>query len=186
MEKRKYTVSLLLMLLIGAMNSYTYFMRGEVFASMHTGNLIKACFAMANGEFSSLYKYFIPIGAFMLGIITHYFVIPAKKGTLICSLLITASYIGGVLIPFGALDFISITVLAYGVGIQLQLIRKVNGVDVATTMCTGNMRSMTDLIAKLIKTRDRSYILGIVTYITMIAMFLIGVTVGAIIVFRFV
>lgn len=183
MEKKKYIISLLMILLIGGMNSYTYFMRGEVFASMHTGNMIKACFAVANREFSTLYTFIVPIIAFMLGIMTRYFLLSAKHDTLICSVLICLSYIGGVLIPIGSLNFLAVTVLAYGVGIQLQLIRKLNGVDVATTMCTGNLRSMTEMLAKLIKTKDRSYLLGILTYLSLITAFLIGVLGGALIIF---
>ena len=183
MEKRKFTISLFMIFLIGGMNSYTYFLRGEVFASMHTGNIIKACFDMASGDFANLYNYFIPIIAFALGILSHYFIIKAKRGVLICSFIIGASYIGGMLIPFGTLDFIAIAILAFGVGIQLQLIRRVNGVDLATTMCTGNMRSMIERLAKYIDTRDKSLLIGIFTYLTLILVFAVGVTIGAVIIF---
>ena len=126
MEKKKFVLSLFMIFVIGAMNSYTYFLRGEVFASMHTGNIIKACFDIAVGKYATLYRYFIPIIAFWAGIISHYFISKAKRGTLICWILIPISYIAGVLIPFGSLDFLAITILAYGVGIQLQIIRRVN------------------------------------------------------------
>jgi len=183
MEKKKFTVSLFMIFLIGAMNSYTYFLRGEVFASMHTGNIIKACFDMAKGEFALLYKYAIPIVAFITGIMSHYFIIKAQKGTLFCSLLICASYIGGIFIPRGALDFLAVALLSFGVGIQLQLIRRVNGVDLATTMCTGNMRSMTERLAKYIDTRDKALLIGIFTYLSLILVFAIGVVLGAVIIF---
>ena len=184
MEKKKFTLSLFMIFIIGAMNSYTYFLRGEVFASMHTGNIIKACFDIAAGNFTYLYRYFIPILAFIGGIISHYFIIKAKKGTIICSVIIGACYIAGVLVPFGTLDFVSIAVLAYGVGVQLQLIRRVNGVDLATTMCTGNMRSMCEKIAKLIETKDKSHLLGIITYLSLVITFALGVTLSAILIFK--
>ena len=179
MEKKKFILSLFMIFVIGIMNSYTYFLRGEVFASMHTGNIIKACFDIAMGKYATLYRYFIPIIAFWAGIISHYFISKARRGTLICWILISVSYIVGVLIPIGALNFVSIAILAYGVGIQLQIIRRVNGVDLATTMCTGNMRSMCEKIAKLIETKDKSYILGIVTYLSLVITFALGVTLGA-------
>ena len=185
MEKKKFALSLLMIFVIGAMNSYTYFLRGEVFASMHTGNIIKACFDMAAGKFATLYKYFIPILAFCAGIISHHFIIKARRGVLACSIIIYSCYIAGVLIPFGILDFLSITVLAYGVGMQLQLVRRVNGVDLATTMCTGNMRSMCERVAKLIETKDKSHILGIITYLAIIAAFSVGVLVSAILILNF-
>jgi len=186
MEKKKFVLSLLMIFVIGAMNSYTYFLRGEVFASMHTGNIIKACFDIAAGKFATLYKYFIPIAAFCIGIISHHFIIKARHGSVIISVVIYSCYVAGVLIPFGTLDFLAITVLAYGVGMQLQLVRRVNGVDLATTMCTGNMRSMCERIAKLIETKDRSHLIGIITYLSLILVFAIGVLVSAIIIFKFI
>ena len=182
MEKKRFALSLLMIFIIGAMNSYTYFLRGEVFASMHTGNIIKACFDMAAGKFATLYKYIIPIAAFCIGIISHHFIIRSKRGALASTIIIYSCYVAGVLIPFGALDFLSITVLAYGVGMQLQLVRRVNGVDLATTMCTGNMRSMCERVARLIETKDRSHLLAILTYLAMIVSFAIGVLVSAVLI----
>lgn len=179
MEGKKLVLSLFMIFVIGAMNSYTYFLRGEVFASMHTGNIIKACFDIANGKYATLYRYFIPIAAFILGIISHQFIRRTKHGTLICSLIIPVCYIAGVLIPFGVLDFLSITILAFGVGVQLQIVRRVNGVDLATTMCTGNIRSMSERIAKLIETNDKSYLLGILTYLSLVIVFALGVLLSA-------
>ena len=182
METKKFILSLFMIFVIGAMNSYTYFLRGEVFASMHTGNIIKACFDIAAGKFATLYRYFIPIIAFIAGIITHQLVKKAKRGTLICTLIIPVCYISGVLIPFGALDFLAITVLSFGVGVQLQIVRRVNGVDLATTMCTGNIRSMSEKIAKLIETKDKSLLLGIITYLSLVIVFATGVLVSALLI----
>ena len=184
MEKKKFILSLFMIFVIGAMNSYTYFLRGEVFASMHTGNIIKACFDIASGKYATLYRYFVPIVTFWAGIISYYFISKAKGGALICWLLIPISYIIGVIIPFGALDFVAIAILAYGVGIQLQIVRRVNGVDLATTMCTGNMRSMCEKIAKLIETKDKSHLLGIITYLSLVITFALGVTLSAILIFK--
>ena len=183
MEKKKFALSLFMIFVIGAMNSYTFFLRGEVFASMHTGNIIKACFDIAAGKFATLYRYLIPILGFLSGIISHHFIIKAKRGALFCSLIIGACYLGGVLIPIGALNFLSVTLLSFGVGVQLQLIRRVNGVDLATTMCTGNMRSMSERLAKFIETKDKSLLLGIFTYLAIVFTFAVGVALSALIIF---
>ena len=182
MEKKKFSLSLVMIFVVGMMNSYTYLMRDGTFASMHTGNLIKACFDIAEGKFNALHTFLVPILAFMLGIVTQYFLINVKRGTLYCALLICVSYVSALFIPMGVLNFLSVAILSYGIGIQLQMVRKVNGVDLATTMCTGNIRSMTERIAKLIKTKDKALILGIITYFSIIVSFVIGVTVGAVIV----
>ena len=180
MEKRKFAVALFMIAIIGAMNSYTFLLRGEVFASMQTGNIIKACIDIARGELTGLHIHFIPIIAFIIGILSHYFAMKTRFGSAICFTLIGIAYVGGFVIPFGALDCVAVSLLSFGVGIQLQLIRRVNGVDLATTMCTGNIRSFVEKLVKYIDTKDRSLRLGIVTYLSMVISFITGVMVTAI------
>jgi uncharacterized membrane protein YoaK (UPF0700 family) len=105
-----------------------------------------------------------------------------KYGKIICWSLLAVSYIAGLFIPYGRLDFIAVAVLSLGVGIQIQSIRKVNGVDVATTMCTGSIRSMTEKIIKYIKTKDKSLLLGIMTYFCIVIAFTSGVIISALII----
>ena len=182
MEKRKFSLALFMVFVIGMMNSYTYILRDATFASMQTGNIIKACVAIAEGNFFALHLYLLPVFFFVLGIIIYTAVSDLKYGKLVCWILIAASYTSGLFIPYGRLDFIAVAVLSLGVGIQIQAIRKVNGVDVATTMCTGSIRSMTEKIIKYIKTKDRSLFLGIITYFCIVIAFTLGVIISALII----
>ena len=182
MEKRKFSLAIFMVFIIGMMNAYTYILRDATFASMQTGNIIKACIAVSEGNFFDLHLYLLPVFFFVLGIIIHASISDYKYGKIICWSLLTASYIAGLFIPYGRLDFIAVAVLSLGVGIQIQSIRKVNGVDVATTMCTGSIRSMTEKIVKYIKTKDRSLFLGIVTYFCIVVTFTSGVIISAFII----
>jgi uncharacterized membrane protein YoaK (UPF0700 family) len=92
------------------------------------------------------------------------------------------SYISGFLIPIGRLDCVAVSVLAFGVGIQIQLTRRVNGVEILTTMCTGSLRSLFERLAKYTETRDKSLLIGIYTYLFHILAFIVGVTVSALII----
>ncbi len=181
-ETKKFILSVFMVFVIGAMNSYTYFLRGETFASIHTGNIMKACFDIAEGKTRGLYRYFVPIAFFIGGIITHQLLKDRKKGMVICSIIVPVCYISGVLVPFGFYDFLGNACLAFGVGIQLQSLNKVNGVDITTTMCTGNIRSMTVKTVQFIKTRDKSNLIGILTYASLVIAFTVGVLLSALII----
>ena len=182
MEKRKFSIAILMVFIIGMMNSYTYILREATFASMQTGNIIKACIAVADGNFFALHLYLLPVFFFVIGIIIHASISDYKYGRCICWALIAISYTAGLFVPYGRLDFIAVAVLSLGVGIQIQAIRKVNGVDVATTMCTGSIRSMTEKIVKYIKTKDKSLFLGIITYFSIVIAFTLGVIISALII----
>lgn len=181
-ETKKFILCIFMVFVIGAMNSYTFFLRGETFASIHTGNIMKACFDIAEGKTDGLYKYFVPIAFFIGGIITHQLLKDRKKGMIVCSVIVPLCYITGVLIPFGFYDFLGNAFLAFGVGIQLQSLNKVNGVDITTTMCTGNIRSMTVKTVQYIKTKSRSDLMGILTYASLVAAFTSGVLASALII----
>ena len=184
-ETKKFILSVFMVFVIGAMNSYTYFLRGETFASIHTGNIMKACFDIAEGKTDGLYRYFVPIAFFIGGIITHQLLKDRRRGMIVCSVIVPFCYALGLAVPFGTHDFLCNAFLAFGVGIQLQSLNKVNGVDITTTMCTGNIRSMTVKIVQLIKTKDRCHLLGIITYASLVIAFTLGVLICALIIKSF-
>ncbi|MBQ8739201.1 MAG: DUF1275 domain-containing protein [Clostridia bacterium] len=183
MEKKKYFLSLFLMLTVGALDAYCYMLHGGMFASMQTGNLIKIAIKLATGDYSGLYAYFLTIISFTLGILVAFFVMAkVKKGSHILIGSAYALYIIGILIPLGNLNFLANLIMAFGVGLQLQAIRSINGFAVATTMCTGNLRSMTECIGNLIVKKDKHQALGVLIYSTMIIAFTLGVFLGGVII----
>ncbi len=182
MEKKKYSFSLILIFIVGALDAYCYMLHDGMFASMQTGNMIKVAIKIANSDYTNIGSYFLTMLTFALGIVASYFIVKAKRGELISVLIALGCYLVGILIPLGNLNFLANAIMAFGVGAQLQAIREINGFAVATTMCTGNLRSMSECIGKLISTKDRKYALGILIYATLIITFTIGVLVGALII----
>lgn len=182
MEKKKYFSSLVLIFIVGALDSYCYMLHDGMFASMQTGNMIKVAIKLAYRDYANIGSYFLTMLAFALGILSAYFLSKLKRSEVISVCISLACYIIGILIPLGELNFLANLIMAFGVGIQLQAIRSISGFAVATTMCTGNLRSMTECIGSLIKTRDKKYALGIFIYATLIISFVIGVFVGAVVI----
>lgn len=182
MEKKKYSLSLLLIFIVGALDAYCYLLHDGMFASMQTGNMIKVAIKLAQRDFSNIGSYFLTMATFTVGIIVAHFIEKAKRGDIILICSAIACYLVGIVIPLGELNFLANAIMAFGVGFQLQAIRQLNGFPVATTMCTGNLRSMSECICNLISTKDKKYVLGIITYLSLIVTFTIGVFVGGIII----
>ena len=58
----------MLTLLSGYLNAYTYATRGGIFANMHTGNMSKLGISLAGGNFAGSWQYLAPILAALLGV----------------------------------------------------------------------------------------------------------------------
>ena len=182
MEKRKYFLSLALIFIVGGLDAYCYMLHDGMFASMQTGNMIKVAIKLASGDTSNIGSYFLTMATFALGILVAHLISKRKHFELISITGALICYVIGFLIPLGSLNFLANLIMAFGVGLQLQAIRTINGFAVATTMCTGNLRSMTECIGNLIMTKDKKYARGILIYSTLILSFVIGVFVGAVII----
>ena len=176
MEKRKYFISLILIFIVGGLDAFCYMLHDGMFASMQTGNMIKVAIKLATGDYQGIGSYFLTMLAFALGILCAHFIARLKHHELISISIALALYVIGLLIPLGPLNFLANLIMAFGVGVQLQAIRSIWGFPVATTMCTGNLRSMSECIGQLILTKDKRNWFGIFIYSTLIIAF--GVFVG--------
>ena len=181
MEKKKYFFSLGLIFIVGALDAYCFKLHDGMFASMQTGNIIKVAIKLSNQDYDGIGKYFLTMFAFAVGIVVAFFISKIKRQEIICVGSALALYVAGILLTPVSIP-ISNLIMAFGVGLQLQAIRDINGFPVATTMCTGNLRSLCECIGKRVKTKDKKYSLGILIYSTLILSFSVGVLVGALII----
>ena len=69
-----FIVAILLALVGGFLDAYTYVCRDQVFANAQTGNIVKVGMTFAQGEYLKTVRYFIPIIAFCLGITLTMFI----------------------------------------------------------------------------------------------------------------
>lgn len=184
LEKRKFFPAIFMIFIAGGLDAYSYILRGGVFLTMQTGNLVQIGIRIARGEFYSTLYFLAPIFSFVLGIAIATFVYKKKHGVKITAALAAIAYIVGILLPLGGVpDMLANGAIAFGAAVHLQIIKSINSFPIATTMCTGNMRSLAECIGERISTKDKKYSLGILIYSSLIISFTLGVLISGLIIY---
>ena len=144
-----YIIGMILAVVGGFLDAYTYISRGKVFANAQTGNIVLLGVNFAEGEFKEAAFYLLPILAFFVGIIGAEMIKKRHKYNenihwrqIVIIIEIIALLIVG-FIPSGRFDMLSNILISFVCSLQVESFRKVNGNAYATTMCTGNLRSAT-------------------------------------------
>ena len=162
-----FRIGVLLAIVGGFLDTYTYLCRGQVFANAQTGNIVLMGIHLFEGDFWKASSYFIPIFAFMLGVlldegIKHHFenkVFHWRQMVLlieVCALVI----------------FIC--------SLQVQSFRKVHGLPYASTMCTGNLRSGTEHLVHFFQKKEKTFFKKSMHYYGIIISFICGAGLGVI------
>lgn len=169
----------------GFLDAYTYICRGKVFANAQTGNMVLLGLHIAEKNFKNVFYYFIPIAAFSLGVllseqIKYYFKNNDSnihwRQIIILIEAIILLIVG--FIPVGKLDMTANVAISFICSLQVESFRKVNGNAFATTMCTGNLRSASELFHKYILTKDKTIRNKSFQYINIILLFISGSVIG--------
>lgn len=135
----------------GFMDAYSYLVRGGTFANAETGNIVLMGLHMAQGEWMRALYYLVPVTAYGLGIFAAEAIrarvgentrLHWKEGVLWAEILI--ALLAGLLPQ--ALNPLVNSMIAFVCAMQVEAFRKVRGKPFATTMCTGNLRSGTELL----------------------------------------
>ncbi len=181
-------VGLILAFAGGYLDIYTYLCRGGVFANAETGNMVLMGVSIAQLNFLSAFNYLIPILAFATGIIISEIVKSRFSnsnaihwrqvilGVEIAALIVIA------FVPSGKItNMIVNTTVSLVCSLQVQTFRNIRDNIIATTMCTGNLRSASEQFYLYRKTKDKSYLTKTFVYLSIIAMFIVGAIVGALI-----
>lgn len=181
-------VGLLLALSGGFLDVYTYVCRDGVFANAQTGNMVLLGVSLVRGEFLHALYHVIPILAFVIGIIISEMV---RKRFLesnqfhwrqiIIVVEILALMMAGFM-PQNDLNNIIVNItVSFVCSLQVESFRIINGSVLSTTMCTGNLRSASELIYKYKNERLPEQKKAIITYLSIIVFFILGAILGAII-----
>ncbi len=168
----------------GFMDAYTYIGRGEVFANAQTGNILLLGVNLSEGRWDMALRYFFPVFAFVFGIalsdlLRYRFkddpnVIHWRQITILAAALVLAMV---AFIP-QPLNLLANCLVSFSCGIQVESFRKINGTNMATTMCIGNLRAATEYFTEyavghnLRSGRKAGLFLG------MIAVFVLGAVLG--------
>lgn len=181
-----FLIAVLLAIVGGFLDAYTYVARGHVFANAQTGNIVLLGLNLAERHWLNAISYFIPILAFVCGIfvdewIKKYF-LPKKKihwRQIVLLFEIVILCIVAWLPLGGKNDLIANVLVSFVCSMQVQSFRKVQGLPYATTMCTGNLRSGTELLFRFTQTKNIEERKKALRYYGVIGFFIIGAGIGA-------
>lgn len=186
-EQRQMSESMLLAVVLaiagGFMDAYSYICRGGVFANAETGNIVLMAINLSNLHIAKALQYLVPITAFALGVVVSE-VIRLKnneQGMLHwrqISLLI--EIIALVISAFmsQSMNLIVNSLISFTCGTQVATFAKFHGYAMATTMCTGNLRSGTQNLCEFFIQKDRKLLNKAFAYYGCIAFFIIGAIIG--------
>ena len=172
----------------GYMNGYTYITRHNILANMHTANMSKLGINIALGNWLDALSYFLPIIACILG---------ATFSQLIKAIIVTLNFKGdwrnyGLilesialffigLIPIYCPDVIVTNLVSFFMGYQLCLFRNCLGIPFNTTICTGNIRNIGQLLFNALDEETRESIKKLITFTLLTFSFAIGAIPGTLI-----
>ena len=183
-RSESFSVGALLTFAGGFLDAYTYVLRDGVFANAQTGNMVLLGLRFAEGRWQEGLHYLIPIFAFALGVLLalairkryqHHPAFHWRQLVLVveCIVLFTIGFI-----PSGDWNPYVNIAISFVCALQVESFRTVHGLSCATTMCTGNLRSGTELLFHYFTTKSRISLQGAVKYYGIILVFIIGAVVG--------
>ena len=183
-RSESFYVGALLALVGGFLDAYTYLSRDGVFANAQTGNMVLLGIRLSEGRFLDALHYVFPILAFAAGVLLAEWIQSAYKQShsfhwrqLVLMLeLVLLVAIG--FVPDGALNpYVNIAV-SFVCAMQVESFRTMHNLSYASTMCTGNLRSGTELLFHYIKSRERRSLINSVKYYGIIVIFILGAAIG--------
>ena len=181
------TVGLFLALSGGFMDAYSYINRGKVFANAETGNIILMTLKICEGKFLESVNYLIPITSFAIGVAISE-IIKHKKEKInmihwrqIPLMLEIFAFIVVAFLPQD-MNRVANSIISLVSGVQFATFPKIRDVVIATTMCTGNLKSGTQNLYRGISTGDRLsiekglyyYICILISSLTALGYFAVG------------
>lgn len=178
-------IGVILALTGGFLDAYTFLARGKVFANAQTGNIVLLGTNLFQGEFKKALSYLVPIVAFIIGVfIAEFIKLKFKDNEKLHwrQIIIFLEIFLLVLVAFmpQALNDLANIVISFICAMQVESFRKINGIACATTMCTGNLRSGTELLFKYIKTKESDLKQKSINYYGIDLTFILGAGLGAV------
>lgn len=180
-----FTLGILLAISGGFWDTYTYILRGEVFANAETGNIVLLGINIAKGNFKNAINYLIPILAFALGVFIIGLIRKKFRDISVFhwrNIIITIE----ILIIFSvgfmpeALNHLVNVLVSFVCAMQVATFKKVWDCPCATTMCTGNLRSCTENLFQYLNTNNKTFLRKSLVYFSVIIFFIFGALLGTI------
>lgn len=166
----------------GFQDAYSYLMRGKVFANAQTGNIVLLFKNIVDLNFKESLAYFIPVLSFAFGV----YIAVRFEDAIEKRILHWRQYIIGfevlimIFVAFlpESLNNLANALLSFSCAMQVYTFKKIYGLNFATTMCIGNLRSATENLSKYHITREKTYLENAKKYYTVIFIFGMGSALG--------
>ena len=184
------SMGILLAITGGFLDAYTFICRGEVFANAQTGNIVLFGLNLAKKNWEMAFRYFIPVLAFIFGvfvaeIIKFYF----KNNITIHwrQIIIVMEIILLFIVAFlpQQMNMLANITVSFVCALQTDSFRKIKGNVCATTMCTGNLRTATELLFLYWKNGDKTLKEKCIWYYSIDLLFILGAIVGTLLTYKF-
>lgn len=181
----RFRLGALLALAGGFLDAYTYLTRGGVFANAQTGNMVLLGINLLEGQWARAGSYLVPILAFAAGVLAAEWVrrrcqhragLHWRQRMVAAEIVILA---GVALLPH-SYSWVANVLVSFTCALQVESFRKLRGRAFATTMCTGNLRSGTELLFRALTTGEREEASGCLRYYGVILFFIAGAVLGGV------
>ena len=174
-------MGILLAIVGGFMDVYSYMGRDGVFANAQTGNILLVGVHISEGDLALAGRFLFPVICFALGIMLSDLV-HERFGSAIhwrqVTVLVEALILMGVGLMGSDLNLEANCLTSLACGMQVESFRKIHGRGVATTMCIGNLRSALQNVDDYIITHKRGFLINGVLYFGVILCFVGGAVLG--------
>ena len=185
------SMGILLAITGGFLDAYTFICRGNVFANAQTGNIVLLGLNLAKKNWGMAFRYLLPILAFVFGVMIAEIIKWHFKNNnrihwrqIIIVMEIMLLFIVAFL-PQNLNMFANITV-SFVCALQTESFRKIKGNVCSTTMCTGNLRTATELLFLYLKNGDKDLKMKSIWYYSIDILFIFGAILGTLITFIFI
>ena len=178
------SIGILLSMVGGFLEAYTFLLRGGVFCNAQTGNIVLMTISMVQGDWTRALYYPIPIAAFFLGILLTAAMRRRLSGARLIAwehwlLLIEIALLFLVgFLPQGRPDPAANVVVSFICSMQYNTFRQAQGDPYASTFCTNNLRLAAENLYRRAKDGDRDAGRRCARYLRFILCFCLGPVLG--------
>jgi uncharacterized membrane protein YoaK (UPF0700 family) len=171
----------------GFLEAYTFITRGGVFANAQTGNIIRLGIYASEGQWSQALIHIPPILAFVAGVVvaewirnrpSHRSGLDWESRVLLFEMTVLLA-IG--LLPQAVPNIVVTVAVSFACSVQVSSFRTLVDSPYATTMSTGNLRSASQAAYVAITTGDRAAAIKAIRYFTIILAFISGGFIGGLV-----
>ncbi|WP_238985056.1 YoaK family protein [Bacillus kwashiorkori] len=179
-------LGIMLAIVGGFLDAYTFISRDGVFANAQTGNIVLLGVSLASGEWKQMLNYIPPIGAFIVGVLVSetfkrpkvkYYVYSSRRAVLLLEFFVLV--IVGFL-PQSVPNIIITVCIGFVSSLQISTFNKLDKWNYNSTMTTGNLRTATQAAYKVFVEKNKEAVAQFKEFSVVILSFLLGAILGSI------